>query len=92
MPPLAQILALLPMAMATVIKEVVSLDVARDSFDDQYQGCHPAITATLPALNCSEFYQNCVFAQIWVKAVAKWQMWGPAVTPLSPGQATTIMA
>ncbi|CAN8176908.1 unnamed protein product [Coccothraustes coccothraustes] len=74
------------------IKEV-TLDMAQDSFDDQYRGCGPAMTAALPALNRSEFQQNPLFAQAWVKARAKWQSRGSPVSPLSsPAQAIALMA
>ncbi|XP_058671551.1 LOW QUALITY PROTEIN: erythroblast NAD(P)(+)--arginine ADP-ribosyltransferase-like [Ammospiza caudacuta] len=89
---LAQILALLAMAMATTAVDVIPLDMAPDSFDDQYRGCGPAMKAALPALNHSEFQQNKEFAEVWVKAAAKWQSWGPPVSPVSPDQATAIMA
>uniref|UniRef100_A0A8C3QMZ0 NAD(P)(+)--arginine ADP-ribosyltransferase n=1 Tax=Cyanoderma ruficeps TaxID=181631 RepID=A0A8C3QMZ0_9PASS len=80
------------MTVATVAIEVKPLDMAQDSFDDQYRGCGPAMTAALPALNRSEFQKNPLFAQVWVKAAAKWQMRGPPDSPLSPAQATAIMA
>ncbi|NXT09184.1 NARE ribosyltransferase, partial [Prunella fulvescens] len=89
---LAQTLALLAMTVATAAIEVVTLDMARDSFDDQYRGCGPAMKAALPALNRSEFEQNKKFAEVWVKAAAKWQSRGPPESPLSPDQATAIMA
>ncbi|XP_037984251.1 erythroblast NAD(P)(+)--arginine ADP-ribosyltransferase-like [Motacilla alba alba] len=92
MAPLAQTLALLAMAMATTAEDVVTLDMAPDSFDDQYRDCGPAMTAALPSLNHSEFQQNKKFAEVWVKAVAKWQRRGPPDSPLSPDQATAIMA
>nr|XP_026654743.1 erythroblast NAD(P)(+)--arginine ADP-ribosyltransferase-like [Zonotrichia albicollis] len=92
MAPLAQILALLAMAMATMTVDVIPLDMAPDSFDDQYQGCGPAMKVALPALNRSEFQQNEEFAVVWVKAAAKWQSRGPPESPLSADQATAIMA
>ncbi|XP_064559308.1 erythroblast NAD(P)(+)--arginine ADP-ribosyltransferase-like [Zonotrichia leucophrys gambelii] len=92
MAPLAQTLALLAMAMATTAVDVYPLDMAPDSFDDQYQGCVPAMKAALPALNGSEFEQNENFAEVWVKAAAKWQSRGTPVSPLSPEQAIAIMA
>ncbi|XP_074415725.1 erythroblast NAD(P)(+)--arginine ADP-ribosyltransferase-like [Zonotrichia albicollis] len=95
MAPLAQTLALVAMAMATTAVttvNVIPLDMAPYSFDDQYQGCGPAMRAALPALNRSEFQQNEEFAEVWVKAAAKWQSRGPPVSPLSPDQATAIMA
>ncbi|XP_064559306.1 erythroblast NAD(P)(+)--arginine ADP-ribosyltransferase-like [Zonotrichia leucophrys gambelii] len=92
MAPLAQILALLAMAMATTALDVFRLDMAPDSFDDQYRDCGPAMKAALPALNSSEFEQNKEFAEVWVKAAAEWQRRGPPESPLSPEQATAIMA
>ncbi|KAM3680694.1 erythroblast NAD(P)(+)--arginine ADP-ribosyltransferase-like [Ammospiza maritima maritima] len=92
MAPLVQSLALLAMAMTTMALDVYRLDMAPDSFDDQYQGCGPAMKAALPALNRSEFEQNKEFAEVWVKAAAKWQTRGPPESPLSPDQATAIMA
>ncbi|KAL9870257.1 erythroblast NAD(P)(+)--arginine ADP-ribosyltransferase-like [Geothlypis trichas] len=92
MAPLAQTLALLAMAMATTAVDVIPLDMAPDSFDDQYRGCGPAMKAALPALNHSEFEQNKEFAEVWVKAEAEWQRLGPPESPLSPDQATAIMA
>lgn len=92
MAPLAQALALLAMAMATTAVDVYPLDMAPDSFDDQYQGCGPAMKAALPALNRSEFEQNKEFAEVWVKAAAEWQSRGPPESPLSPEQATAIIA
>ncbi|XP_059706295.1 erythroblast NAD(P)(+)--arginine ADP-ribosyltransferase-like [Haemorhous mexicanus] len=90
---LARTLALLAMTVATVAIKVVPLDMAQDSFDDQYQGCGPAMTAALPALNCSEFQKNPLFAQAWVKATAEWQSQGSLVSPLSsPAQAIALMA
>nr|XP_054495472.1 erythroblast NAD(P)(+)--arginine ADP-ribosyltransferase-like [Agelaius phoeniceus] len=92
MAPLAQTLALLAMAMATTAVDVFPLDMAPDSFDDQYRGCGPAMKEALPALNSSEFEQNKEFAEVWVKAAAEWQSRGPPESPLSPDQATAIMA
>ncbi|CAN8176886.1 unnamed protein product [Coccothraustes coccothraustes] len=89
---LAQTLALLAMALTTTVVCGIPLDMAPDSFDDQYQGCSPAMKAALPALNYSEFHQNREFAEAWVKAAAEWQSRGPRVSPLSPDQATAIMA
>ncbi|XP_058669885.1 erythroblast NAD(P)(+)--arginine ADP-ribosyltransferase-like [Ammospiza nelsoni] len=89
---LAQTLALLAMAMATTAVNVIPLDMVPDSFDDQYRGCGPAMKAALVTLSWSEFEQNKEFAEVWGKAAAKWQSWGPPESPLSPDQATAIMA
>ncbi|NXE70125.1 NARE ribosyltransferase, partial [Calcarius ornatus] len=92
MAPLALTLALLAMTMATTAVDVYPLDMAPDSFDDQYQGCGPAMKAALLTLSASEFQQNKEFAEVWVKAAAKVQSKGPRGSPLSPDQATAIMA
>ncbi|TRZ14089.1 hypothetical protein HGM15179_013010 [Zosterops borbonicus] len=66
--------------------------MARDSFNDQYQGCGPAMTAALPALNHSEFQKNPVLAQVWPEAMAEWQRQGSPGSPLSSqDQAIAIM-
>ncbi|KAL9870009.1 erythroblast NAD(P)(+)--arginine ADP-ribosyltransferase-like [Geothlypis trichas] len=89
---LAWTLALLAMAMATTAVRVFPLDMAPDTFDDQYRGCGPAMKVELPALNNSEFHKNKEFAEVWVKAAAKIHSRGPSASPLSPDQATAIMA
>ncbi|NXR49280.1 NRT2 ribosyltransferase, partial [Hippolais icterina] len=92
MAPLAHTLALLAMTVATVAIKVVPLDMAWDSFDDQYRGCGSAMKAELPALNHSEFKKNHLFAKVWPKAVAEWQKRGSPVSPLSPAQAIALVA
>ncbi|NWY68366.1 NAR1 ribosyltransferase, partial [Erithacus rubecula] len=86
-------LALLAMTVATTAYEVKQLDMALDSFDDQYQGCVPAMKVALPALNHSEFQKNPLFAKVWPEAVTQWRIWGSPVSPLSSSdQAIAIMA
>ncbi|XP_066062661.1 NAD(P)(+)--arginine ADP-ribosyltransferase 2-like [Chamaea fasciata] len=93
MAPLDHTLALLAMTMATMVIEVVPLDMALDSFDDQYRGCGPAMTAAFLALNRSEFQKNPLFARVWVKTKAVWRKRGSCVFPLSsPAQAIAVMA
>ncbi|NXB95906.1 NRT2 ribosyltransferase, partial [Vidua chalybeata] len=93
MAPLSRTLALLAMTVATVAIKVVPLDMAWDSFDDQYGGCGHATTAALPGLNCFEFRQNRLFAQVWAKAEAEWRKRGSPVSPLpSPRHAIALMA
>ncbi|XP_005430830.2 NAD(P)(+)--arginine ADP-ribosyltransferase 2-like [Geospiza fortis] len=90
---LARTLALLAMAVVTVAIKVVPLDMAQDSFDDQYRGCGPAMTKAFPALYKFEFQKNPLFAKTWVKAEAEWRKRGSHVFPLaSPAQAVAVMA
>ncbi|NWX65129.1 NRT2 ribosyltransferase, partial [Promerops cafer] len=90
---LARTLALLAVTVATAAIKVVPLDMARDSFDDQYRGCGQAMTAALPALSHLEFQKNPLFTQVWVKADAEWRKRGSPVSPLaSPAQAIALMA
>ncbi|NWR26179.1 NRT2 ribosyltransferase, partial [Emberiza fucata] len=90
---LAHTLALLAVTVTTVAIKVVPLDMARDSFDDQYQGCGPAMTKALPALYKFEFQKNPLFAKTWAKAEAECHKQGSHVSPLaSPAQAFTLMA
>ncbi|XP_063035135.1 NAD(P)(+)--arginine ADP-ribosyltransferase 2-like [Melospiza melodia melodia] len=90
---LAHTLALLAMTVAATAIKVVPLDMARDSFDDQYRGCGPAMTKALPALYKFEFQKNPLFAKTWMKAEAEWRKRGSHVSPLmSPGQAVAVMA
>uniref|UniRef100_A0A8C5J222 NAD(P)(+)--arginine ADP-ribosyltransferase n=1 Tax=Junco hyemalis TaxID=40217 RepID=A0A8C5J222_JUNHY len=75
-----------------LIMAVVPLDMAQNSFDDQYLNCGPAMTEALPALNVSEFQENKEFSQAWVKATVEWQKRGSSSSPLSPAQAIVLMA
>ncbi|XP_037985246.1 NAD(P)(+)--arginine ADP-ribosyltransferase 2-like [Motacilla alba alba] len=90
---LAHTLALLAMTMATTAVEVIPLDMAQDSFDDQYQSCGPAMTKALPSIYKFELEKNPLFAKTWVKAEAEWRKRGSPVAPLaSPAQAIAVMA
>ena len=55
-------MALLARTVATMAIEEKPLDMALDSFNDQYQNCTRATKAELPALNCSKFQNSSVFA------------------------------
>ncbi|NWI48238.1 NRT2 ribosyltransferase, partial [Picathartes gymnocephalus] len=72
---------------------VVPLDMAPDAFDDQYRGCGRAMAAALPALNRSELRQSGHFAEAWALAAAEWRVrTSPPRSPLSPAQATALLA
>ncbi|NXR58694.1 NAR1 ribosyltransferase, partial [Rhadina sibilatrix] len=89
---LAQTLALLAVTLTTMANKVKRLDMAEDSFDDQYQGCRPAMTAALPALKRSELQLNPAFAKAWAEATGRWQKRRSTDSPLSPAQATAVIA
>ncbi|XP_062348591.1 erythroblast NAD(P)(+)--arginine ADP-ribosyltransferase-like [Cinclus cinclus] len=90
---LAQNLPLLTIPLVTKIISVKYLDMAPDSFDDQYQGCGPAMEDELRALNRTEFQKNSLFAQVWPRAVTMWQFQGSPLSPLSSSaQAIALMA
>ncbi|NXI82499.1 NRT2 ribosyltransferase, partial [Rhipidura dahli] len=93
MAPLAHTLALLAMTVVAMATKKLPLDMAKNSFDDQYWDCGPAMAAALPALKYSEFQQNPLFARGWAKATAEWQCRGSRVYPLpSPDHAIALMA
>ncbi|KAL9869999.1 NAD(P)(+)--arginine ADP-ribosyltransferase 2-like [Geothlypis trichas] len=89
---LAQTLALLAMTVATAAINVVPLDMAQNSFDDQYLNCGPAMTKALLDLIGSEFQENTGFSQAWVKATDEWQKHCSSSSTLSPTQTIALMA
>ncbi|NXQ31217.1 NRT2 ribosyltransferase, partial [Alaudala cheleensis] len=92
MAPLAQALALLAMAVATVAIKVKPLDMALDSFDDQYLSCGASMTQKLPELLDSDFAKDREFKKDWDVARVTWQKRGSVSSPLSPDQAVALMA
>ncbi|XP_037985854.1 NAD(P)(+)--arginine ADP-ribosyltransferase 2-like [Motacilla alba alba] len=89
---LAGTLALLAMTVATVAIEVLPLDMAEDSFDDQYEGCVPAMNAKLLDLYSFEHQMNYLFANGWYHADAEWRRRGSPVSPLaSPWHAIALL-
>uniref|UniRef100_A0A8C9EJQ1 NAD(P)(+)--arginine ADP-ribosyltransferase n=1 Tax=Pavo cristatus TaxID=9049 RepID=A0A8C9EJQ1_PAVCR len=76
-----------------LIKEV-AMDMAPNSFDDQYQGCSRMMEAELQQLNDTEF-TNVLYTHDWRRAATEWQRrWGRAARPpaLGQDQATAMLA
>ncbi|NWU88247.1 NARE ribosyltransferase, partial [Onychorhynchus coronatus] len=61
------VLVLLPATLATGIKQM-ALDMALESFDDQYRGCRSEMLKELPKLNRSEFTTNSTYSKVWANA------------------------
>ncbi|XP_056341802.1 erythroblast NAD(P)(+)--arginine ADP-ribosyltransferase-like isoform X2 [Oenanthe melanoleuca] len=81
------------MTVATTAITEIPLDMAPNSFDDQYQGCGSDMKTKLPTLNRSELQRNSLFAEVWPEAVKEWHRLGSPLYPLSyPEQAIAIMA
>ncbi|XP_048351632.1 GPI-linked NAD(P)(+)--arginine ADP-ribosyltransferase 1-like isoform X2 [Sphaerodactylus townsendi] len=56
----------------------LQLNMAPNSFDDQYKGCEDAMAAELEELNRTEFANNSVYAEAWQKAERKISLSPPA--------------
>ena len=75
------------------VKEV-AMDMANNTFDDQYQGCSRMMEDELEELNRTEF-ANEVYAEGWRNAAMEWRnRWGRADRPpaLRRDQATAMLA
>ncbi|XP_048807729.1 erythroblast NAD(P)(+)--arginine ADP-ribosyltransferase-like [Lagopus muta] len=71
-----------------------AMDMAPNSFDDQYQGCIDLMEAELPELNRTEF-NNRTYAEGWRSATELWQSRsGDATSPVVLGrdQAIAVLA
>ncbi|POI18987.1 hypothetical protein CIB84_017269 [Bambusicola thoracicus] len=71
------------------------MDMARYSFDDQYEGCNVSIWHELREVNHTEFAMNNLYADSWRKAAAKWRKrcCRPTNCPkLRPKQAIAVLA
>lgn len=70
------------------------MDMAQNSFDDQYWGCRYKMEEKLKEVNRTEF-QNKTYADTWGRAVEKWQsLWGNSNQPqvLRQEQAVAVLA
>ncbi|NWW47210.1 NRT2 ribosyltransferase, partial [Pedionomus torquatus] len=65
----------------------IRMDMALNSFDDQYLGCGLQMQKEVPKINVVEFRKNGVYAKFWSQAVNEWQKKGQGV-PLPPGMRT----
>ncbi|XP_065586392.1 erythroblast NAD(P)(+)--arginine ADP-ribosyltransferase-like [Cyrtonyx montezumae] len=75
------------------VKEL-AMDMAYNTFDDQYRGCSRMMEAELEELNRTEF-ANAVYADGWRNAAMEWRnRWGRAARPPALGrdQATAMLA
>ncbi|NXD31332.1 NRT2 ribosyltransferase, partial [Spelaeornis formosus] len=89
---LAHTLALLAMPVATMAITVVPLDMALNSFDDQYLTCGKVMDEKLQELIHADLQNNPLLAQVWQKAVAEYVRRGISMSPLSREQAFAVTA
>ncbi|NXT82056.1 NARE ribosyltransferase, partial [Zapornia atra] len=71
---------------------IMEMDMAPNSFDDQYKGCSDKMEKELKELNRTEFYTNKMYAEAWIKANAKWQSRKSQSSVLKREQAIALMA
>ncbi|XP_063015115.1 NAD(P)(+)--arginine ADP-ribosyltransferase 2-like [Melospiza melodia melodia] len=91
MAPLSQILALLAITVTTADIKVVPLDMAQNSFDDQYLNCRDKMTEKLPELKRSDFLKNGTFKKIWNKATYLCEDEGYCASTLTKDQAIALV-
>ncbi|KFP70136.1 Erythroblast NAD(P)(+)--arginine ADP-ribosyltransferase, partial [Acanthisitta chloris] len=70
----------------------IALDMAPNSFDDQYKSCRTKMEKKLPLLNRTEMSRNDLYAEAWAKATAKWHSQVFPGTPLRKDQAIAVLA
>ncbi|XP_074775687.1 GPI-linked NAD(P)(+)--arginine ADP-ribosyltransferase 1 isoform X2 [Athene noctua] len=72
-----------------------ALDMAPNSFDDQYRGCSRLMEEELEELNRTEIAINSVYAEAWTHAAAQWrtqQGHVPRPPALQPEHAVALLA
>ncbi|NWI55316.1 NRT2 ribosyltransferase, partial [Calyptomena viridis] len=75
----------------SAIREI-ELNMALNSFDDQYRGCRTKMVKRLPKLNRTEFVTDSDYAETWVKARDKWYSRASTGSQLRPEQAIALIA
>ncbi|XP_074006511.1 erythroblast NAD(P)(+)--arginine ADP-ribosyltransferase-like [Numenius arquata] len=70
----------------------IRLDMAPNSFDDQYQGCSHKMDKELGKLHHMELKKNSVYAKYWNIAKAEWQKKGGHVPKLPGMRAEHVVA
>ncbi|NXU92082.1 NRT2 ribosyltransferase, partial [Xiphorhynchus elegans] len=82
---------LLAGAVPTGIEEV-PLDMAPNSFDDQYLNCRDEMLEELPMLHHFELATNPTYARSWFLAAPRWHFQASLGSPLRPEQAMALLA
>ncbi|NWR93891.1 NRT2 ribosyltransferase, partial [Furnarius figulus] len=85
------LLLLLAGTLAAAIVDI-QLDMAPNSFDDQYRGCCRKMTKALRALNRTEFVTDSDYAETWLKATVQWHSRALVQSRLRPELAIALMA
>ncbi|NWU15580.1 NARE ribosyltransferase, partial [Cephalopterus ornatus] len=70
----------------------IELNMAPNSFDDQYLRCRIKMAKALRALNRTEFVTNSEYAEAWAKATIKWHSRTFVGSRLRPEQAIALLA
>ncbi|NXK42449.1 NARE ribosyltransferase, partial [Piprites chloris] len=70
----------------------IELNMAPNSFDDQYSRCRIKMAKALRALNRTEFATNSEYAEAWGKATIKWHSRTFVGSRLRPEQGIALMA
>ncbi|NXV77796.1 NARE ribosyltransferase, partial [Atlantisia rogersi] len=83
-------------SVSPVVKKVSimekALDMAPNSFDDQYLGCSEMMEKELQELNRTEFEINSIYAEAWKKAITELQGSRLPSSVLKPVQAIALLA